>query len=105
MLSGRADLRFLIPGESFTWDDGQEQDEFGFTSRQGKLLRISGSINLDIRASLGCVGALLTYLQRQRSAEYLQDDPDAQQAYRITSMEMFSLQGTMYALLTTINVR
>ena len=50
----------------------------------------------------GCCAHLLA--TRRRSAEYLQDDPDAQQAYSITSMEMFSLQGTMYALLTTINV-
>ena len=102
MASGGADLRFLIPGESLTWDHGQEQDEFGSTSRQGKLLRISGWINLDSKASLGCVGAVLTYLQRRRSAEYLQDDPDAQQAYRVTSMEMFSLQGTMYVPLLVL---
>ena len=89
-------MRFLIPGESLTYDDRQEHDEFGSTNRQGKLLRISGRINLDSKVSVGCVGAALTYLQRKRAAEFLQDDPDAQQAYRITRMEMFSISGTMY---------
>jgi DNA mismatch repair protein MSH5 len=94
-LAGGEVVKFLTPGESLTYDDGQEHDEFGSTSRQGKLLRISGWINLDSKVSIGCVGAVLTYLQRKRSAEFLQDDPDAQCAYRITSMEMFSMEGTM----------
>ena len=97
ILIGEEGVRFLIPGDSLTYDDGQGHDEFGSTSRQGKLIRISGWINLDSRVSLGCVGAVLTSLQRKRSAEFLQDDPDGQQAYRITSMEMFSMQGKMCA--------
>jgi DNA mismatch repair protein MSH5 len=96
ILVGGEGVRLLIPGDSLTYDDGQGHDEFGSTSHQGKLLRISGWINFDSRVSLGCVGAVLTSLQRKRSAEFLQDDPDGQQAYRITSMEMFSMQGTMY---------
>jgi DNA mismatch repair protein MSH5 len=94
-LTGGEGMKFLTPGESLTYDDREEQDEFGSTSRQGKLLRISGWINLDSKVSVGCVGAVLTYLQRKRSAEFLQDDPDARHAYRITSMEMFSMEGTM----------
>jgi DNA mismatch repair protein MSH5 len=95
---GGEEVRFLIPGDPFTYDDGQGHDKFGSTDRQGKLLRISGWINLDSRVSLGCVGAVLTFLQRKRSVEFLQDDPDGQQAYRVTHMEMFSVQGTMYGL-------
>lgn len=91
----REQVRFLIPGESLTYDDGQDYDEFGSTNRQGKLLRISGWINIDSRVSVGCVGAVLTYLQRQRCAEFLQDDPDAQETFRVTSMEMFCIEGTM----------
>jgi DNA mismatch repair protein MSH5 len=97
---GEEGVRFLIPGDSPTYDNGQGHDEVGSTSRQGKLSRISGWINLDSRVSLGCVGAVLTSLQRKRSAEFPQDDPDGQQAYRITSMEMFSMQGKMYVSLT-----
>jgi DNA mismatch repair protein MSH5 len=99
---GEEGVRFLIPGDSPTHGDSQGQDEFGSTSRQGKLIRISSWINLDSRVSLGCVGAVLTSLQRKRSAEFLQDDPDGQQAYRITSMEMFSMQGKMYVSVNTM---
>ena len=97
---GEEGVRFLIPGDSSTYGDDQGHDELGLTSRQGKLIRISGWINLDSRVSLGCVGAVLTSLQRKRSDEFLQDDPDSQQAYRITNMEMFSMQGKMYVSLT-----
>jgi DNA mismatch repair protein MSH5 len=89
----REQVRFLIPGESLTYDDGQDYDEFGSTSRQGKLLRISGWINIDSRVSVGCVGAVLTYLQRQRYSEFLRDDLDAQETFRVTSMEMFCIEG------------
>jgi DNA mismatch repair protein MSH5 len=102
ILIGGEGVRFLIPGGSLTYDDDQGHDEFDSTSRQGKLLRISGWINLDSRVSLGCVGAVLTSLQRKRSAEFLQGDPDGQQAYRITSMEMFSMKGTMYVSVDTM---
>lgn len=95
-------MKFLVPGESSTYEDGQEQDEFGSTSRQGRLLRISSWIDLDNKASLGCIGAVLMYLQRRRGAEYLQDDPDAEQAHRITSMEMFSLKSTMHVFDLTV---
>jgi DNA mismatch repair protein MSH5 len=95
ILTDGEQVRFLIPGESLTYDDGQGHGEFGSSDRQGKLLRISGWINLDSKVSVGCVGAVLTYLQRKHSAEFLQDDPEAQQAFRITSMEMFCIEGTM----------
>ena len=95
ILTDGEQVRFLIPGESMTCDDRQDCDEFGSTSRQGKLLRISGWINLDSRVSVGCVGAVLTYLQRKRSAEFLQTDPEGHQAFPIASMEMFCIEGTM----------
>lgn len=102
ILRGEEGVGFLIPGDSLTCDDGRGHDEFGSTSRQGRLIRISGWINLDNRVSLGCVGAVLTSLQRKRSAEFLQDDPDSQHAYHITSMEMFSMQGKMYVSVNTM---
>jgi DNA mismatch repair protein MSH5 len=102
--AGVEGVRFLIPGEALSYDDGQEYDDLGSTSRQGKLLRISGWINLDSKVSVGCVGAVLTYLQRQRGTEFLQDEPDVQQAYRISGMEMFSMKGTMYVFIITTQI-
>ena len=93
---GSEDVKFLVPGESMDTDDDLDHDDFGSTSRQGNFLKLSSWIDLDNLVSIGCVGAVLTYLQRKRSSEYLQDDPNAQQAYRITSLEMFSLKGTLW---------
>ena len=67
----------------------------GLTSRRGRLLELSAWIDLDNVASIGCVGAVLTYLQRKRASEYLQDDADAELAYRVQTIEMFSLAGIM----------
>ena len=46
---------------------------------------------------MGCAGAVLTYLQRRRSVQYLPGDADASMAFRISSIEVFSLDGMMYA--------
>lgn len=87
---------FLVPGEAMTYDEILDPDDLGLTRRQGKLLQISAWLDLECRVSIGCVGAIIAQLQRKRAAEYLQDDPDARLAYRITNIEMFSLKGTMY---------
>ena len=88
-------VSFLVPGDSVEYDELAGLNSYQSTGRQGKLLRISGCIDLDNKMSMGCVGAILTYLQRKRGSEYLQDDPDAQGAYQVTNMEMFSLRDTM----------
>ena len=85
----------LVPGDAFTYDDEQDHENFGSTNRQGKLLRLASWIDLESRVSVGCVGAILTHLQRRRAADYLPDDPDAQWAFRVRSLEMFTLQNTM----------
>lgn len=59
-------------------------------------MQISASLDLDSRISVGCVGALIACLNRKRASEYLQNDPEAQAAYKITSIAMFSFHNTMY---------
>ena len=50
---------------------------------------------MESRISVGCVGAVLSCLQRKRTTDYLPDDPEAQRAYSINEIEMFSMAGTM----------
>jgi DNA mismatch repair protein MSH5 len=95
-------VSFLVPGDSVGYDELAALNSYQSTGRQGKLLRISGCIDLDNKMSMGCVGAILTYLQRKRRSEYLQDDPDAQRAYQVTNMEMFSLKDTMLVTIARI---
>lgn len=86
---------FLVPGDASTYEDEQDHENFGCTNRQGRLLRLSSRIDLENRVAIGCMGAVITHLQRRRAADYLPDDPDAQWAFRVRSLEMFTLRNTM----------
>lgn len=52
---------------------------------------------------VGCVGALLSYLQRRRAAAYLPGDAAAYMLFRITTLEMFSLRDTMFINADTLH--
>ena len=88
-------LKFLVPGDAFSLDYSEERDDVGFTEQQGKLLCMSGCIDMENRISIGCAGAIITYLQRKRPPECLSAVQVANLTFRIRSVEMLSLQGTM----------
>lgn len=90
-----ADLQFLVPGETSNFEPSKNPDDFGTTNRQGRLLQISACVDMESKISIGCLGAVITWLQRKRASEYLPDDPAADFAYRVLEVKMFSLQGTM----------
>ena len=85
----------MIPGEESSYDEYGSAYETGFTKHQGKLLRLSGWIDLESQLSVGCAGAVLTYLQRRRMVQYLPGCEDANRAFRISNIQMFTLGGTM----------
>lgn len=87
-------MRFLVPGEP---PANTSPDEFGMTDTQGKLFQISAYLNLENEMSIGCVGAILCFLRRSRSAMDLPDYHDRNVSVRINQCGMFSLQGTMLA--------
>lgn len=64
---------------------------------------MSAWLNVDSKVSIGCAGAVVAFLQRRRSSEYLQDDPDAQLAYRIVHLEMFTFKNTMHINADTLS--
>ncbi|MCJ1405214.1 MutS protein msh5 [Xylographa trunciseda] len=86
----------LVPGDDGAYAGRGENYEAGYTSRQGKLLRLSGRLDLESQLSVGCAGAVLSYLQRRRSVQYLPGDEDAVRAFRIRDIEMFTLDNIMY---------
>jgi DNA mismatch repair protein MSH5 len=94
-LAGNGGTSFLVPGDAFTYEEEQDHQNFGSTKRQGKLLRLSSWIAFENRVGVGCVGAVITHLQRRRAADYLPDDPDAQWAFRVRNLEMLTLRNTM----------
>ena len=88
-------VQLMVPGETSTYSEDFRPEELGLTNRRGKILQLSAWLDLDNKASLGCAGAILCYLQRRRSARPLLDDPDSNLAFRIAGLEMFSLRGSM----------
>lgn len=89
-------VRFLIPGEEDQSSDNSFTQETGLTDERGRALHISSSINSESRTSIGCAGAIITFLQRKKASEYLEGDRAAEEAYPILRLEMFSLKNTMY---------
>ena len=52
---------------------------------------------------IGCAGAVLNYLSRRRTVEYLPGDQEALVAFRVGSIEMFSLADMMFVNADTLN--
>ena len=86
---------FWVPGESVDAAEAAILD-MGMHCRQGKLLQMSAWVNTDNKASMGCVGAVLAYIQRKCASEYLPSDEAVHQAYPVYRLETFTLHGTLY---------
>ncbi|KAJ8114028.1 hypothetical protein OPT61_g3993 [Boeremia exigua] len=84
-------VSFHVPGDQIGGRDNEHAH-----GHQGHLLRLSGWIDLESRVTVGCAGALLSYLQRRRAAAYLPGDETAHMMFRIAYFEMFSLRDTMF---------
>ncbi|RYP16461.1 hypothetical protein DL765_005138 [Monosporascus sp. GIB2] len=82
--------------------DGEDEYNVGEGSKQGRLMKLGTSINLDSHITIGCAGAVLGDIQRRRTAQYLPNDPDALVAFRIRSVEMFSLFNSMFVNADTL---
>ncbi|KAH9891518.1 muts domain V-domain-containing protein [Xylariomycetidae sp. FL2044] len=75
-------------------EDGGNDGRVG--SKQGRLMRLGASVNLDSRLTIGCAGAVLGDIQRRKTAQYLPNDPDALVTFRIRTVESFSLFDSMF---------
>ncbi|KAI9883832.1 MAG: Translation elongation factor 1 beta [Watsoniomyces obsoletus] len=64
--------------------------------RQARLLRLNGWVDLESRVTVGCAGAILTYLKRRRAAAYLPGDEVLNSAFRVRTIEMFSMADMMF---------
>ncbi len=94
-VDGSPEVSFITPGNDDHYDDYSNGTGTGYTGRQGQLLRLSASIDMESRLTIGCAGALLTYVARRKAVEYLPGDIDANKSFRISTIEMFSLKGMM----------
>ncbi|USW47708.1 Putative DNA mismatch repair protein MutS, core [Septoria linicola] len=89
-------VTYIVPGDAVATDEHFDGHEAEHSGSQNALLRLSGLINMDSRLTVGCVGAVLTYLQRRKAATFLPGDRDAEAVFPIDTIEMFSLGGSMF---------
>lgn len=89
-------VTFVVPGDIVPQTASRTVDDPDLPDRQGQLLRLSGWINLESRLTVGCTGAVLSYIQRRRATAYLPGDGQASGLFRVDTIEMFSLAGSMF---------
>ncbi|KAJ5915628.1 DNA mismatch repair protein MutS core [Penicillium verhagenii] len=88
-------IRFFVPHSGLTGSEEVNPEEMGFTLHEGRLHHISSTIDMDNPVTIGCAGAVLTYLQKRRAATTGMEQIDGC-AFRVRFMEMFSLKDTMW---------
>jgi DNA mismatch repair protein MSH5 len=103
--------RFIVPDDSMAGDPMAMDEEYG---RQEHLLKLSGFVDMNSQLTvsqnmllsthhlnnnqIGCSGAVISYLMRRRAASHLPGDQAAEDFFRIKSIEMFSIQNSVYVL-------
>lgn len=88
-------ISFITPGGAEHHGNDAHWIGADFTSNQGNLLRLCSKFDIESRLTIGCAGAVISYLQRKIAEETLPGEVDASSAFRISAMEGFSLSGIM----------
>ncbi|KAH9210583.1 muts domain V-domain-containing protein [Leptodontidium sp. 2 PMI_412] len=90
---GQPQFNLTTPGHTVV---GAAPDEMG------RQMRLSGWINLDSELTIGCAGAVMEYIGRRKSIDYLPNDEAALVAFRIRSIEMFALSDMLFVNADTL---
>ena len=88
-------IRFFVPHNGLTGPEEVNPEDMGFTLQEGRLLHVSSAIDMENPVTLGCTGAVLTYLQKRRAPTAGLEHVDSG-AFQVRSLEMFSLKDTMW---------
>ncbi|KAJ5247172.1 hypothetical protein N7468_002155 [Penicillium chermesinum] len=88
-------MRFFVPHSGIAGPDEGGIENIGFTLNEGRLLHISSAINTENPVTLGCVGAILNYLQKRRATNFNAESSEACSP-RIHFLKMFNLKDTMW---------
>ncbi|OOG00980.1 hypothetical protein ASPCADRAFT_511811 [Aspergillus carbonarius ITEM 5010] len=88
-------IKFLVPHNGLADGEQLYAENLDLTLQEGKLLHMSSSIEMENTVTIGCAGVILAYLQRRRASISTTNDR-ASGAFRVSSVEMFSLKGTMF---------
>ncbi|CEN62376.1 hypothetical protein ASPCAL09011 [Aspergillus calidoustus] len=97
-------FRFLVPHGGLVDTDQLDNENLDFTLQEGRHLHMAGFLDLENKVTLGCAGAILTYLQRRRSSDLIAGDTaSASGLYQVKSFEMSALSGTMFVNARTLS--
>ena len=96
-------IRFEVPGalpvvDAFETNDHAQE----YSSQRNQLLRLSATVDLNSRLTVGCAGAVLSYLQRRKAAKFHPGDGAARAFFNVASVEMFTLKDTMFIISDTL---
>ncbi|KAL4905989.1 hypothetical protein BDW74DRAFT_184936 [Aspergillus multicolor] len=94
-------FKFLVPHNGLVDTDQLDTENLDFTLEEGRHLHMASFLDLENKVTLGCAGAILTYLQRRRSSDMVAGGTDTG-LYQVTSFEMSSLGGTMFVNARTL---
>ncbi|KAL4786062.1 muts domain V-domain-containing protein [Aspergillus varians] len=94
-------FKFLVPHNGLVDTDGLDSENLDFTLEEGRHLHMASFLDLENKVTLGCAGAILTYLQRRRSSDLVPGSTDSG-LYQVTSFEMSTLNGTMFVNARTL---
>ncbi|KAL3463308.1 muts domain V-domain-containing protein [Aspergillus heterothallicus] len=96
-------FKFLVPHGGLVDTDQLDNENLDFTLQEGRHLHMASFLDLENKVTLGCAGAILTYLQRRRSSDLIAGDTaSASELYQIRSFEMSALSGTMFVNARTL---
>ncbi|GAQ41630.1 DNA mismatch repair protein Msh5 [Aspergillus niger] len=88
-------IKFFVPHSGLVDGEQLDTENLDLTLQEGKLLHVSGSIDMENTVTIGCAGAILAYLQRRRASMSMFNER-ASGIFRVSSVEMFTLSGTMF---------
>ncbi|KAG9727287.1 hypothetical protein KCU73_g12671, partial [Aureobasidium melanogenum] len=96
-------ITFVTPGDLIAESNEEHiAGDAAVESRQGQFLRLAGWIDVDSKVTVGCAGTILAYIHRKRAATFLPGDVAAQAMHRISTIEMFTLAGSMFVNADTL---
>ena len=94
-ISNNSDLEFMVPSNEDLDESRLDQFHLGFTEKRGNLLRLSALIDIDCRMTIGCAGAVVTYLGRRRAIHSAFHAAGEAAPLRVSALRTFTLENTM----------
>ncbi|PYH39873.1 MutS family protein MSH5 [Aspergillus neoniger CBS 115656] len=88
-------IKFFVPHSGLVDGEQLDTENLDLTLQEGKLLHVSGSIDMENTVTIGCAGAILAYLQRRRASMSILNE-GASRVFGVSSVEMFTLSGSMF---------